>query len=282
MSSASFDINAIGEDTGKILSADLFLELSEGCLTALWYQQETQAFFRLVQYPLGKGKENPLKDQLRDIIHAEPWFRETVKTVNLVYNTGHAQLVPGHMTDPEAQKAVLDLLLGQTPAERFFSETDTSHQTIVLYRIPQELQDYFESVFPEGTRWHSYVLQLRKLTAGGNTGTCFQLNFCSNKFTLCVTQNGKLLLLQDVPFEQPEDISWFLLGFTTRSGFEREEVRLVVGGLIDSNSVLYQELEKYFLQVELQSLPDVFSGVPALQAYPAHYFSPLLNLALCV
>jgi hypothetical protein len=89
-------------------------------------------------------------------------------------------------------------------------------------------------------------------------------------------------LLQTYGYDTPDDVSWHLLDLCSRFNLDNQQVLLRISGLLDEQSVLYQELLKYFLKTEWEALPGNKSLHKVFEAYPSHYFSPLLNMALCV
>lgn len=282
MNHPSFDITAVGEDPSLIRNGHCLLEWSNSCFTVLWFGKAPFRFYRLLQYSLKAEKELSHAEQLRDILAEESAFREPVLSTTLVYNTGNAQLLPDSVSIDALQQPLMDYLSGTDTSRFTLAEKPDGLQAATVYRISREIQELFETNFPGAGRWHYYSLTQKQLADNPKPGIVYSLNCCPDKFMLAVTVDSELYLIQDLYYEQPEDISWFLLSFTEQSGFSRDAVQVVVGGLIESSSVLYQELEKYFLNLELQQFPEEFDGEPALEAYPSHYFSPLLKLALCV
>lgn len=282
MNHPSFDITAVGEDLSQIRNGHCLLEWSNSCFTVLWFDKAPFRFLRLLQFPLKPEKEIALAEQLREILAEETAFREPVASTTLVYNSGNAQLLPGSVSIDALQQPLMDYLSGTDTASLTVAEYPSGTKAATIYRISREIQELFETNFSGARRWHYYSLTQKQLADNPKPGIVYSLNCCPDKFMLAVTVDSELYLIQDLYYEQPEDISWFLLSFTEQSGFNRDAVRVVVGGLIESSSVLYQELEKYFLNLDLQQFPEEFDGQPALEAYPPHYFSPLLKLALCV
>ena len=60
------------------------------------------------------------------------------------------------------------------------------------------------------------------------------------------------------------------------------ELTIRLSGMIDEYSLLYTELYKYFLLLVFDELPAQYQYPEELNKYPAHYFSHLFAVALCV
>ncbi|MFM7838216.1 MAG: DUF3822 family protein, partial [Chitinophagaceae bacterium] len=112
-------------------------------------------------------------------------------------------------------------------------------------------------------------------------GVFFQLNFFPEKLVVGLYKNQEPLFLQTYAYRHPQDISWYLLNICSLLNVAPAEVTLMVSGLIDKDSSSYEELEKYFLRVQTDSIDPAGWGNEALQYYPAHYFSPVLKMAVC-
>jgi hypothetical protein len=104
----------------------------------------------------------------------------------------------------------------------------------------------------------------------------------SDQFLVAVFKGTNIQLMQSYSYQTPDDVSYYLLAICNRFNISQEKVTLIVSGLLDEQSRLYQELLKYFLQVQWDRLPDSVKLDASFAAFPDHYFSPLLKMALCV
>jgi len=62
----------------------------------------------------------------------------------------------------------------------------------------------------------------------------------------------------------------------------QDEIILELSGLIEKQSELYNELQKYFLNISFDHMEDSIKITDELREYPLHYFSSLLKMAICV
>ena len=53
-------------------------------------------------------------------------------------------------------------------------------------------------------------------------------------------------------------------------------------GLVERDSSLFEDLQKYFLHLNFEGVEDSIKMTDELKEYPHHYFSSLLKMALCV
>jgi hypothetical protein len=62
---------------------------------------------------------------------------------------------------------------------------------------------------------------------------------------------------------------------------DQEGVKLLVGGLIDRQSALSTELNKYFLKIHFEEIDESIKVTDELKELPLHYFSSILKMAVC-
>jgi hypothetical protein len=104
----------------------------------------------------------------------------------------------------------------------------------------------------------------------------------ADQFLVAVFKDKAIQILQSYNYQTPDDVSYYLLSICNRFQISQEKVVLIVSGLLDEQSRLYQELLKYFLHVQWDRLPDGVRLDSVFSQFPSHYFSPLLKMALCV
>jgi hypothetical protein len=106
--------------------------------------------------------------------------------------------------------------------------------------------------------------------------------FYNDKFIAAIFIHGALQLLQTFSYQTPEDTAYYLLLICKQFDIAPDKMVLNISGLIDEKSALYSELVKYFEEVHYEGVPDTYGTNGILNEYPAHYFSPLLKMSLCV
>jgi hypothetical protein len=96
-----------------------------------------------------------------------------------------------------------------------------------------------------------------------------------------VLKSGKIQLMQTFHYQDTKDVAYHLLNCCHQLGISQEEVLLLVGGLIDKNSTLSEELHKYFLRVSFENIDESIKVTDELKELPLHYFSSILKMAVC-
>jgi hypothetical protein len=94
-------------------------------------------------------------------------------------------------------------------------------------------------------------------------------------------RGAKVHLMQTFSYHDTKDVAYYLLNCCRQLGIDPEEVKLLIGGLIDRQSALSVELHKYFLEVIFEEIDESIKVTDELKELPLHYFSSILKMAVC-
>jgi hypothetical protein len=154
-----------------------------------------------------------------------------------------------------------------------------------VYRIPPDIHRLFQQKFTSSSYWHYYTLQLSFFQVEKDSPADLariRVMFYADKFIVGAFRDGELLIMQSFNYQTPEDVSYYLLTVLKAHDVRQEDVVLKISGLIDEDSILYTELNKYFEYLVWDPLPAAIDPAGILKQFPSHYFSPLVRMALCV
>jgi Protein of unknown function (DUF3822) len=282
MNRTSFDIITEGIDRELLRAGELYIEISDSLVTAVWLSKQLQQVYRLAQYPLSIAEGSTAEEALQDIFSSDDYFEEQVRETVIVYNYPDAQLVPAQQWDLSTNKPLLDLMTGDLRKGLVLSEKIKGQEVYTLYRVPRGVHDLLQRKFAAGNYWHFYSVFLNALSPVAEAGNMFHLCFYPDTLVLAVKAGEQLLLTQQFGFDQPEDVSWFLLNAATQLELSKDDLYLRVSGLIEPDSATFLDMSKYFSHISLDTETGWNNPGTAFNEYPAHYFSTLLKMALCV
>lgn len=199
--------------------------------------------------------------------------------VSIIYSYPTALLVPQHFINADHTKSMLELLYGDISDAYIRSDFNQAYSLYAVYTVPKQIDSVLSYLFTENNSRHQYSL------LAGLTNHYRQLLFCifgNGQFTVMVIKNGLMQVIHTYQFKVPEDIVYHLLQLCESFELPVNDSVLLLNGMIDETSNLYQELSKYFLQIQFGTLPDNFIYPEEINIYPAHYFSHLFQMAACV
>ncbi|MEO5996022.1 MAG: DUF3822 family protein [Chitinophagaceae bacterium] len=237
----------------------------------------------LKYYQLTYNNNQEMVNSLEETLNDDPLLKEKMKECLVVFNWPENCLVPRKYFDKDLNKEMLGLLHGNVNKGMMMSEKINGGEIYTIYRIPPVLDDFFQRRFPGCNYRHYYTLLLEcSLKEELSAIDYVSIIFNTKEITASVFINKQLQVIQNLPYQTSEDIAWQLLNIYQQFDLKQEETPLQVGGMIDKNSAMYEELLKYFQSVHTDTLPTGISVPSSFESFPEHFFSPILKLALCV
>jgi hypothetical protein len=282
MLKATFDIipdSIANEDLQNNL---LLMEVSDQIFCYVLYSRESRRFLGFRQYNLDfiPGK-TPL-EALSEILSGDQHLQLNFAEAYLVYHYTDSNLLPEKYFTIDLNKPVTEIVYGNARKGLLLNDKVQGWDLYNIYRIPREVHSLLQQKFSAGKYWHYNTLLLSGIEKESLEGDTIKVVIAADKFAVVAFKGQQLQLAQSYHYQTPEDVSFQLLALALQFGIDQETVNLKVSGLMDEQSILYQELLKYFNQLEWERLPVETSTEEGFENFPAHYFSPLLKMALCV
>ncbi len=214
--------------------------------------------------------------ELEKLLLTEPAFTKTPLSTSICYNFRESMPVPAEFYKPGCEKDMLSLLFDCGPEYHLSSEEVTGKGIFNLYAVNRNIRSVIEKQF---TSAHIFHASSRQLVLEAPTGNALYCTVFHNMVKVILYKQGELQLLQYYNYAGTTDVAYHLLNSCNRYGISPGTVNLRLCGLIDTGSLLYNELYKYFSQI---SFHETGSNMhERVTFYPAHYFSHLTDLLPC-
>jgi hypothetical protein len=268
------------EDLGQ---CRLLIEVNSNSFTYVLLNQRNMSPMVVKYFLLEHSRERPLTEALREIMQEDQMLKRPVKETLLVYNFPESSLVPESLFKMETNKEIIDIAHGNLNKGLILSEKIPWWELFNVYRISPDVHHLLQQQFTAGKYWHYYSLLLKsyKMFDSAAEGDCIKVIFYSDKMVALIIKQGKVHLLQTFHYQDTKDVAYHLLNCCRQLGLGQDEVRLLVGGLIDRQSALSEELQKYFLHISFEEIDESIKVNDELKELPLHYFSALLKMAVC-
>jgi hypothetical protein len=272
----SFNITTENTATEKPV---LFIHAGRQGISFLQLDTDNNIFFAVQVYHFPKQSTDiDIAETINDILTTENLQQQYFQKIYITWCFDENILVPFEYFDTSHSKAMLDLVYGDAAQAVPQHEIVLAHNLHTVYRIPAAIKNVFSNWFPFSIQNHQSSLLINFEKVQRNLLYCI---FYPGSVTVMLRKNGQLQVIQNFEFSVPEDVAYHLLNVCSK--FEAAmPTTLMLSGMVDNNSILYNELYKYFLQMEFAGLPGNFNYPAAIQQQPAHYFSHLFATALCV
>ena len=201
------------------------------------------------------------------------------KSCHICYNFKEFALVPTAFFKESNLHEMIALLHGENNNSSSFAEKVDDMDMLVAHRVDKRIEALLSRQFPAAQRHHSLALQLSVLSKGPDTLFC---TVYQHSIKVILFKNDALQIARFFEYTTPADVAYHLLNVCGQHEYSPESGRLLLSGLIDHKSNLYEELYRYFLNIELDEGNKEVATAQAVSQYPVHFFSPLTLLATCV
>lgn len=283
MLKANFDIVPEMRDTEELRNSQLLIEVGEKMFSFVIYNKEQRRFVGLRQYNLDYTPGKTMLENLLEIVTNDEWLQSQFKEAFIIYNYTDSSFLPEKVFHIELNQPATEVLYGNAKKGLLLSEKVIGYKMYNIYRVPREIHALLQRKFSSGNYWHYYTLMLYDQQTQPSAGEqVIKMVMRADQFLVAVYNGEQIQLVQSYPYQTPDDVSYHLLGICNKFHISQDKVTLIVSGLLDEQSRLYQELLKYFLHVQWDRMPETIKLDQAFAAFPTHYFSPLLKMALCV
>jgi len=249
-------------------------------ISFIQFDNVNNTFLALEVYHFAKQlHSNSIAEQINEILAAENLLQQHFKKIFVTWCFDESIVVPHEYFNPANAKEMITLVYGDVEQSAVQNEIVLSQNLHTVYRVPAAVKNAITHWFPFCIQNHQNSLLINFGKANSNLMYC---HFYPNSFTVLLRKNAQLQVIQNFDFNTPEDALYHLLNVCRSFGINAEQTTLTVSGMIDTDSNLYNELYKYFLQIDLAGLPDYYNYAEEIKNHPAHYFSHLFTTALCV
>jgi hypothetical protein len=258
----------------------LLVEASDSEISLLIYTKNPMALQGFYKFELDK---NPAAidyaEAIKKILATETVLQQTFAATNIFYNFSAATLVPAKYFVEAEKENMLELLFGKDVSACCFQENVLANDIKIVYRVPATIYETFNSVFPKNSFKHATTNQISNEKYTVETLECILYSHC---IKVLLFKEGKIQIVQFFEYETPIDVSYHLLNVCERFNVSPNEVKLILSGMIEEKSNLYDDVYKYFLNISFANLPADAVIAAEMKAMPNHFYTNLTALALCV
>lgn len=216
---------------------------------------------------------------IHQVLADQPVLQQKYHKVNIIYGYAQSILVPHRFMNEKVNNAMLELLYGDSMDRVARTDFMYKYDTHNLYIIPSVIEMVITRYFAFATYTHLFSVLPEVVNDAGNHMYCI---FSTEQFNVLLIREGKLQVMQNHRFKNPDDVSYHLLHLCKSFEVDVQNILVRLSGMIDVSSILYSELYKYFLQIQFDTLPEQYQYPGEIEKKSAHYYSHLFAIAACV
>ncbi len=279
MSKKAFSTYSAATELGGLNNHQLIVELSKHHFSCL----VVTAQLNIVAFELFKLDEDELDfdDLMMEIMRESRLLDKSYTETKVYANSPFALLIPAGQFNKQIAEDYLSVSFGEAHRQVMrYDELSADMGIVTAFRLEEEVPEQINRRLIMVEFHHVFSKMAEHLLQQDNKATDkIKVQFYYKHIIVGVMKNSQLHLVQFFNYQTPEDVLYFLLNICQQLGLHTAQVVLEISGMIDLQSALYNELNKYFAniameEVNMKNLPQDFHH------YPPHYLSPFFNLAV--
>ena len=256
----------------------LLIEAGDYGISFSWYTKDPLdikglSVFNFTGVPTAAEKAN----ELENILGSNEIFNEINESVHICYDFKESILVPAAFYKPGTETDLLQLI--HDTDNNSIIKSESIADKFNTYAVENKIESLLLNRFPDAKTHHSTTLQLQNGFPAGDQLFCIIFH---NTIKVILSRDGALQIVQHFSYAGHTDVAYHLLNCCEQYNLKSTAVTLHLSGLVDTSSMLYNELYKYFLNIEFDKIPDGITLQERIKFYPLHYFSHLTTLISCV
>ena len=265
----------IPHDWSQDNQVNVIAEIGDFGITIMLLQDKSNHISGLSVY--GFDLDDEIYETLLTLFKNVEINRNKIKEMRVFYNFKASLLVPQKYYNPMLNDHMINLMHGEGFEEEIKIDSIKEFEMLNLYRVPNEVVNYFKLNFPEAKYYHSTSHQINK-PSEGNVIRCLVFY---DAIKLILQNNGSLIFTQQYQIKSPENVVYHLLNCCKQHDISPNEVSINISGMISVDSTLYEHIYNYFLNVTLEQHDNEFSFIETLDQFPKHFFTHLTELSQC-
>ena len=163
------------------------------------------------------------------------------------------------------------------PVKEVIKDDIPEWQIANVYAFPLAIHKQLERSFPGLNFIHNFSCLLKNYN-GFDHEDQVSIDFSTRHFRVMVKKQGQLELAQIYSYVRPLDVVYYLLKINSEMGMDQSKVLLVLSGLVEKDSAMYQLLHDYFSNIVFANVGK--TSFPENEL-PEHFFASIKNLAAC-
>jgi hypothetical protein len=222
------------------------------------------------------GKKDNFENVLNEIREQSSLLDKKYQQVKIVWSNSLAQCVPSAVFSEEIAEAVYqNLKNGLTDNKNLLCK----NSSITLpYLVNRHQFEVLASHFIDAEYTHKYLEIINHFeNFSSSEKTVILVVFYQGHFIICAKQNNQLQFINSLDFSSGTDAVYHILNAVKQLNAEISETRVILSGLIDGDSPLFNEIYKYVPIIDVDATQNALFLNSDFSEYPSHYFVPFFK-----
>lgn len=209
----------------------------------------------------------------------DSYLRLPYKEIKVSVYTPNAITIPNEFFDP-GQLDNYANFFAEEQSNILYTRPFAKFGFTSVFNLQQFTEDLLDTHLVNAARFEQNA---PVLTLGSSAeGTSLILDFTVGSFNALLLNGDQLIFQNSFQMENPEEFNYYLLLLKQELAINTADTHVLISGIIHDEDGYYLCLQKYFSDIRFNLPPAGDIDHTILDDMPAHYYSSLLALDLCV
>ena len=281
MANKIFSIYSPGEEAGEKSNERLVVEIAKSHIACIAKNESDNTISSFEIFRLN-GTSNDFYEVFSDVQAESKLLHKPYTDSKVFIQNEMSVLVPANVFTKELADDFLNVAACEsTRMVTMSDELNIDGGVVNAYRVPMNTLSILHLNMGRIVVEHTYSQIVRNLfSPSRNTPEqLIKVQFYYDHIIVAVVSGKALQLVQTFNYQTPADVLYYLLNVSQRLQLNAEQMVLEVSGMIDLDSPMYNELVGYFKNILIEEPEKKLTHHDAGK-FPAHYFTPIFNLAI--
>ena len=230
------------------------------------------------------GRNESYAGFLDSVMAEVPWLKSPFKLVRVVWEGRKSTLIPAPLYEEARMENYLNFNFQPGGEEQVMSDHLLSVDSFHVFSVPAFIASSVSQHFPEIRLVHSASVLIESIWRSYknriNSPRVF-LHLCPGFFNLVIFDGKQMSYFNTFPFQNQEDVTYYLIFVMEQLDFNPETVPLVLLGDIEKGSPMGELLFRYVRHVEFGRRNDASKFSYVLNQLPHPVCYSLFNIFSC-
>jgi hypothetical protein len=246
------------------------------------YHPEQNKFLSLESISFGMGKnQDEYINWLKDLIKSHEWLKLPFDEVKLLIEINKSTLIPDPLFDKNELETYVNFNFKQQEGLQLNHDIVSTLDAHIVYAYPGKVIECVREFYPElifkshsSNLIESLILKYKNAIQQKRTF----VHVRRNHLDIIILEGKKLLYFNTFNFRTKEDFIYYVIFVIEQLGLNPEEIDLILLGLIDQQSGLFDMIYKYVRNIRFIESDENRKYSYIFDEFPSHYYYNLLNL----
>lgn len=255
----------------------LFIEIGNNHLACFSRNHNKEAISDFELFKFDKEESADLNTLFSNITSNSAILGKANTDVKVFFNNDTSLLVPVKGFAKESADDYLKLVYGEKTRTNVLVDELADGGINNVYWINDDWLKILKRNWNSMQIKHLYTNIIGQLSEKGSGKEVLKVVFYDDFIIVALSADSKLHFIQTFTYQSEHDVLYYLLSVGQKFNLHSDNIHLLLSGVLDIRSSLFNELKKYFKRL---SVEEVDGNVVQINSshFPQHYFTPYFNL----